>query len=105
MTSVLTLSLTASPTALAFVLGGLLDGLFGSMVKFGVGVGELVLICNVGEAGAVEAGVPFLVSAGEDTADIKRSIAVICLPVLTFLSELSWGFISSMKVERSAPSS
>jgi hypothetical protein len=46
-------ALTGSSTALSVVLGGLLDGLLGSMVRFGVGAAEPTSSCN-GEVGAVE---------------------------------------------------
>lgn len=44
---------SGSSTALSVVLGGLLDGLLGPMVRFGVGAAEPTSNCS-GDVGAVE---------------------------------------------------
>ena len=75
-----------SSIALALVLGGLLLwGLFGSMVKTGVGAAELTSTCNPGEAGDAPVTLPAtlplrlagLPGTGDETAEMSRSIAAI----------------------------
>lgn len=80
--SVLGLSPTASPTALALVLGGLLDdGLLGPLLKPGVGAADVMSGSGVGEAGAVD---PLASGGGAERRPIRRSMAVSCLPAETF---------------------
>jgi hypothetical protein len=76
---------TGSSTALSLVLGGLLDGLLGSMVRFGVGAAEPTSSCN-GEAGAVETGPPDdgvarLRGAGESMPFNISAMACTCFPL------------------------
>ena len=73
-------SARTSSAALGDVLGGLLlDGLLGSMVRLGVAAAELS--CREGDSGPAVEPSPLFVPA----AEMRRSIAAICRPVLAFL--------------------
>lgn len=76
-------ALTGSSTALSVVLGGLLDGLLGSMVRFGVGAAESTSSCN-GEPGVAEErrvdGVVADPVCGREVSPSSRAMVSTCLP-------------------------
>ena len=74
----------ASPFKYGRPLDGVLRGLFGSMVKLGVGAAELTSTCRPGDVGAVDAGVWLLLvvaDRGACESATRRSMASICLLV------------------------
>lgn len=90
---------------LALVLGGLLvSGLFCSIVSSGVAAAELTSTSRLGVIGLLEAPAAPPFDEFPDVANISRSSAVICRPVLSFFNPAKCGFISSTKASRSGPS-
>ena len=87
----------------SFVLGGLLDGLFGPVVRIG-GVGmEASSDCTVGDVGAVDAGASLSTGAGVEMRLIRRSMAEAGCLLMTLLRGYTIGLMASTRDWRSLP--
>ena len=81
----------------SFVLGGLLDGLFGPVVRTG-GVGmEASSDCTVGDVGAVDAGASLSTGTGADTRVISFSMAEAGCLLMTLLRGYTMGLMASTR--------